>query len=41
MLETILEGAAIVLIIIGFIYEDKLVAFEEKVAEKIKRRKDK
>lgn len=37
--ETIIEGAMVLAIILGFIFEDKLVAFEEKVINFFRRKK--
>ena len=39
ILHTIFEGLMIVLLILGFIYEDKLVAFEEKMINFFRRKK--
>lgn len=36
ILRTIIEIIAVLLIIYGFIHEDKLIAFEERIVEKIK-----
>lgn len=38
--QTILEIIVVVLIIYGFIHEDKLIAFEERITSKIKSRKE-
>ena len=35
-IQTILELAAVIAVIVGFIREDKLIAFEERIADKIK-----
>lgn len=35
-IQTILELAAVIAVIVGFINEDKLIAFEERIADKIK-----
>ncbi len=35
-IQTIFEIAVVALIIYGFIYEDKLIAFEEKIKTSIK-----
>ena len=35
--ETIIEGAMVLAVIFGFIFEDKLVEFEERIFKKIKR----
>ena len=37
-IQTMFEIAVVVLIIYGFIKEDKLIAFEDKIAEKFKKR---
>lgn len=37
--ETIIEGAMVLAVILGFIFEDKLVAFEEKIVKFFKRKK--
>ena len=37
-IQTVFEIAVVVLIIYGFIHEDKLIAFEDKLAEKFKKR---
>ena len=36
--ETIIEGAMVLAVIFGFIFEDKLVEFEERIFKKIKRK---
>ena len=36
ILRTIIEIIAVLLIIYGFIHEDKFIAFEERTGEKIK-----
>lgn len=36
ILRTIIEIIAVLLIIYGFIHEDKFIAFEERIGEKIK-----
>lgn len=36
ILRTIIEIIAVLLIIYGFIHEDKFIAFEERIVEKIK-----
>lgn len=38
ILQTILEGFAILAIIFGFIFEDRLIAFEDRLIKKLKRR---
>lgn len=38
ILQTILEGFAILAIIFGFIFEDRLIAFEDKLIKKLKRK---
>lgn len=35
-IQTILELAAVIAVIVGFIHEDELIAFEERTADKIK-----
>ena len=35
-IQTILELAAVIAVIVGFIHEDKLIAFEERMRDKIK-----
>lgn len=37
-IQTIFEIIVVVLIIYGFIHEDKLIAFEERAAERVKKR---
>ena len=39
ILHTLFEGLMIILLIIGFIFEDKLVAFEEKIIRRHKQKK--
>ena len=36
MIISILELAAVIAVIVGFIREDKLIAFEERISDKIK-----
>ena len=36
MLISILEITAVIAVIVGFVNEDKLIAFEERTADKIK-----
>lgn len=36
MLISILEITAVIAVIVGFINEDKLIAFEERIADRIK-----
>ena len=36
MIISILELAAVIAVIVGFVHEDKLIAFEERIANKIK-----
>lgn len=38
-IQTVFEIAVVVLIIYGFIHEDKLIAFEDKVRAKIRARR--
>lgn len=40
-IQTVLEIALVVLIIYGFIHEDKLIAFEDSLKRRIKKRGDK
>lgn len=37
-IQTVLEIVGVVLIIYGFIHEDKLIAFEEKIVERFKKK---
>ena len=37
ILISILEVLAVVAVIIGFIHEDKVIAFEERISEKIRK----
>lgn len=37
-IQTILELAAVIAVIVGFIREDKLIAFEERLRERMKRK---
>lgn len=39
MIKTSFEVLAVIAVFVGIFYEDKLVAFEEKIAEKIHSRK--
>lgn len=41
MISTIIEFLMVVSIIFGFIYEEKLIEFEDKLAEKFKKRTNK
>ena len=36
MLISILEITAVIAVIVGFVHEDKLIAFEERMSDKIK-----
>ena len=36
ILISIIELAAVIAVIVGFVHEDKLIAFEERTADKIK-----
>lgn len=36
VIQTILELAAVIAVIVGFVNEDKLIAFEERMSDKIK-----
>ena len=38
MIISILELAAVIAVIVGFIHEDKLIAFEERLRERMKRK---
>ena len=40
-IQTVFEIAVVVLIIYGFIHEDKLIAFEDSLKRRIKKRGDK
>lgn len=37
-IRTILELAAVIAVIYGFIHEDKLIAFEERISNALKRK---
>lgn len=37
-IQTILELAAVIAVIVGFIREDKFIAFEERVCKTLKRK---
>ena len=37
-IQTILELAAVIAVIVGFIHEDKLIAFEERMSNALKRK---
>jgi hypothetical protein len=37
-IQTVLEIVGVVLIIYGFIHEDKLIAFEERIAERFRKK---
>lgn len=39
-IQTVFEIVAVVLIIYGFIHEDKLIAFEDKIKSKIKEKRE-
>ena len=41
VLQTAFEGLMIILLIVGFIFEDKLIAFEEKLIKRHKQKKHK
>ncbi|MBQ3563391.1 MAG: hypothetical protein IJO89_00145 [Clostridia bacterium] len=41
ILHTLFEGLMIILLIIGFIFEDKLVAFEERIIQRHKQKRRK
>ena len=38
VIQTILELTAVIAVIVGFINEDKLIAFEERLRERMKRK---
>lgn len=38
VIQTVVELAAVIAVIVGFIHEDKLIAFEERVCERMKRK---
>ena len=38
MIISILELAAVIAVIVGFVNEDKLIAFEERMCERMKRK---
>ena len=38
MLISILEITAVIAVIVGFVNEDKLIAFEERICEALKRK---
>lgn len=38
VIQTILELTAVIAVIVGFIREDKLIAFEERLRERMKRK---
>ena len=37
-IQTIFEITAVIAVIVGFIHEDKLIAFEEWICERMKRK---
>lgn len=39
-IQTVFEIAVVVLIIYGFIHEDKLIAFEDKIKVKVKEKRE-
>lgn len=39
-IQTVFEIALVVLIVYGFIYEDKLIAFEDKIKVKVKEKRE-
>ena len=39
ILHILFEGLMIVLIVLGFVYEDKLIAFEENIVNFFRRKK--
>lgn len=39
-IQTVFDIVAVVLIIYGFIHEDKLIAFEERITSKIKEKRN-
>lgn len=40
VIQTVFEIALVVLIIYGFIHEDKLIAFEDKIKVKVKEKRE-
>lgn len=38
VIQTVVELAAVIAVIVGFINEDKLIAFEERICEALKRK---
>lgn len=36
VIQTVVELAAVIAVIVGFVNEDKLIAFEERMSDKIK-----
>lgn len=36
VIQTVVELAAVIAVIVGFVHEDKLIAFEERMSDKIK-----
>lgn len=38
VIQTTLELAAVIAVIVGFIHEDKLIAFEERIFNTLKRK---
>ena len=37
-IQTILELAAVIAVIVGFVHEDRLIAFEERIFNTLKRK---
>ena len=37
-IQTILELAAVIAVIVGFVHEDKFIAFEERISNALKRK---
>lgn len=38
VIQTVVELAAVIAVIVGFVNEDKLIAFEERLRERMKRK---
>ena len=37
-IQTVLEITAVIAVIVGFVHEDKLIAFEERISNALKRK---
>lgn len=37
VIQTVVELAAVIAVIVGFVHEDKLIALEDKISKKIKK----